>query len=262
MRVLISHMVANRVNLMQNDYCAGIPSPTAFLGLAATISHRLGMGRWSVGVLPILHDVTPSIGRLRPAMEPKSGVYKTVEIQEDMTGQVRFSLLVDFEGLRTPEAVRDAVTGLRLAGGVIFDDGGPVRATLVPEDAGALRTSRRGYALVPRICEHKNASAFGDAGSLAEVASELWPENRAENRGWRVPVAIGYRLLGRPGPAPRGSRDPGIPHVFAEPGVGVGELISVRSRRLGELGPGTFRDLFWSWSVTETHILAHRAYAA
>lgn len=53
------------------------------------------------------------------------------------------------------------------------------------------------------------------------------------------------------------ARDAVTPHVFAEPGVGVGELISIRNPRLTGLPATDLSDVFWHWSVGIHHITAH-----
>ncbi|MCE6958517.1 hypothetical protein LAZ40_05565 [Cereibacter sphaeroides] len=259
MKYLIPGLKAARVNLLQNDFCAGLPSPTAFLGLAACIAHKLGLDRWKLSVLPVLHSVDRSIGRLRPAMEAKNGGYVTVELQEDMTGEVSFSLILDLPEQVSEIRLAEALTGLRLAGGVIFRDK-TKKIELLADDAKNLVRCARGFALVPWRPDGETTCSFGTRDSLRRVAATLWPDDPKLRKGWRVPVAVGYRLLGTPSLAPSGSRDASVPHVFAEPGVGIAELVSVRSARLTNLPPSEFDGLFWSWTSSRTHIVAHSAY--
>lgn len=260
MKYLVSGMKAAKVNLLQNDYCGGLPSPTAFLGLAASIAHDLGLSRWDLGVLPILHRVERSNGRMRPAMEAKSNAFVTVELQEDMTGMVHFSLVLDLPVARPESDIVASLCGKRLGGGVIFADLRGLRAELLSEDAKDLIKAPRGYALLPWFKDGKTEKSFGDRDSLRAVASALWPDDARERKGWRVPVAIGFRLLGSPVAPPSGSRNANVPHVFAEPGIGVAELTSVRSARITELTGDGYSALFWSWTPTRTHITAHPSY--
>src|ERR1700757_2700855 len=98
MKFLVTDLAASRVNLLMNDYASGLPSPLAFLGLGAAIAPELGAERWSVGVLPVLHEVAVSSGRTKPEMTPASGRFSPIEIVEDMIGTVRFSMVLDVRG--------------------------------------------------------------------------------------------------------------------------------------------------------------------
>ena len=58
----------------------------------------------------------------------------------------------------------------------------------------------------------------------------------------------------------RNTRDPDIPHVFAEPVVGIAELVSVRSTRLKETSAKALPDLFWRWKAEAEWIVGHPNY--
>lgn len=267
MRVLISNISASRVNLIQNDYAAGLPSPTAFLGLADCILYDLNFPRWSARVLPILHQVCPSIGRTKPEMEKEGKGFKSVEIVEDFHGHVEFSLVLDLPEIRNIDDIMRKAEGRRLAGGSVFPTRPnlPISVVELAPDGAGLRKCARGRALVPGLREDmKGVVAFGDPGSFAKVKSVL--TRRASNEdpapGFRVPVAIGYRLITQPSetPIPKCARDDVTPHVFAEPGVGVGELVSVRNRAIRDLDEAAFSELFWRWKSSGHHITAHPIY--
>ena len=57
---------ASRVNLLMNDFAAGLPSPLSFLGLADALARDLELPPWSARTLPVLHRVEVSKGRTRP----------------------------------------------------------------------------------------------------------------------------------------------------------------------------------------------------
>ncbi|TGN68554.1 hypothetical protein E4L95_00965 [Paracoccus liaowanqingii] len=263
MRVLLTNMRASRVNLLQNDYAAGLPSPLAFMGLGSAILHDLGFDRWEARVLPVIHDLVVSAGRTKPSPEPAGGRLRNVEIPEDMVGTVDFSLALDLPEDRNLGAVEQSLVGKRLAGGVIFPGlaGRRVEAIAVASDGRGLSRLRRGRAITPLLIA-PTATSFGEEMTIRAVKKLLHPqkdESLDAPMGYRVPVAIGYRLLTRPGanPIPVMARDAHTPHVFAEPGVGVGELISIRSPRLTGLSSGELSDVFWRWSVGTHHITAH-----
>lgn len=258
MIILARGLTFDGVNLLMNDYASGLPSPLAFLGLAAAIAPALGVGRWGVGVLPILHEVTDSAGRTKPEMINKAGSFAPGEIFEDMTGRVVASLLFDIDAPVSPKDIADALEGRRLAGGGMSSL--RVEARAVASDGSALKGVARGYALIrpdePRRC----AVSTGSTESLEHIADLLWPV--VSEPGWRVPVAVGHRMLEDPDtvPARRNTRNPDIPHVFVEPAVGLAELVSVRNARMTEADPETFADLFWRWHTPAPWILAHPAY--
>lgn len=271
MRYLVSGLVASRVNLLQNDYAAGIPSPLAFLGLSSVISYGLGFGFHNAKILPILYAVSPSVGRTRPEFTFKSSEQKRgfapVEIQEDMHGHVEFGFAIELPGIVNPEQIAKQLVGRRLAGGLIFNrqHGKQIRVQQISGDGSGLRDSPRGRVLIPGLRDDTRGQiCFGGEGQIANIR-DILAVRASENNptpGLRVPVAIGFRLLTLPGqnPIPKFARDNHTPHVFGEPGLGVAELVSVRNRTLTELDEEDFGELFWSWSVAGPHIVAHPSY--
>lgn len=263
MRVLLTNMRASRVNLLQNDYAAGLPSPLAFMGLGSSILHDLGFDRWAVRLLPVIHDLVVSQGRTKPAPEPQGTRLRNVELPEDMHGTVDFSLAMDLPEERDLGEIEASVGSKRLAGGAIFrsSPGRPIRAIATSADGAGLKKLARGRALTPMTIA-QTATSFGEDVTIREVKQLLNPvrdDDADKALGYRVPAAIGYRLLTRPGanPIPAMARDAVTPHVFAEPGVGVGELISIRNPRLTTLTASELSAVFWHWSVGVSHITAH-----
>jgi hypothetical protein len=260
MRFLIHNLSASRVNLQMNDYAAGLPGPTAFLGLAESVGRDLGVNPWVSRVLPILHSVHVSEGRTKPEMEPSGSVFGPIETVEDMVGTVRVSLLLDLPGCENADDVRSRIVQKRIAGGIISNR--DARVEIVGNDGSALRGSSRGYAIVRPDQEDRRIVSSGDMAVMERIAKTLFPEVREPGRGWIVPVGVGHRLLEDPETAPKRirTRNPDIPHVFVEPCVGIAELISVRSARLTGLDDAGMSERLWGWATTETHVLVHSAY--
>ena len=121
------------------------------------------------------------------------------------------------------------MTGRRIAGGTLQDDGYALEA--VTRDGSAFRGMRRGYAVVRPDRPERLQITTGDEDELAGMATILFPAERPRGFGWIVPVAVGYRLLENPDEAPKRirTRSREVPHVFAEPVLGMAELISVRN---------------------------------
>ena len=262
MMFAVKNLVASRVNLLQNDYAAGLPSPLSFLGLADTLVRRMGLTPWSARCLPILHRVDVSEGRTKPEMEPKSGTFTPIETMEDLTGTVEVSILIDLSGCeRTTDVIR-LMAGRRIAGGLIQND--EVEVDEVTPDGSAFRGLRRGYAMVrpePDRPERLLIST-GDEEGLSAIAHTLFPAEREAGFGWIVPVATGYRLIEDPETVPKRirTRSQEVPHVFAEPALGIAELISVRNTRLTDLDEEGLTALLWSWDARGDLILGHPDY--
>jgi CRISPR-associated protein (Cas_Csy2) len=257
----VQNLVASRVNLLMNDFCAGLPSPLSFLGLGAAIAPTLGAERWSVGVLPVLHRVHVSEGRTKPEASParRPDVFAPIEIPEDLVGSVTVSLLMDIPNCDDEHVVAEALAGKRIAGGPIQNE--YVEVMSVPADGAAFKSISRGYAMIRTEEQVSSITATGAIDGLSAVAEQLFL-NREPGSGWRVPVAVGHRLLENPATAPkrRNTRDPDIPHVFAEPVVGIAELVSVRNRRLTGVNADLLPDLFWRWRAEGDWITGHRNY--
>lgn len=261
---LVKDLRASRVNLLMNDFAAGLPSPLSFLGLADLLARNLGLAPWSARVLPILHRVDVSEGRSKPEMENKSGIFEPIETMEDLTGSVHVSLLFDLPGCESESALRAQMVGRRIAGGLIQNDRIDVQA--VTADGSAFRGLQRGYAMLRPEQTERRFIAMGDTTaeqpSLAHLASLLYPAQRPEGFGWIIPAAVGYRLLEDPQtvPARIRTRSKEIPHVFAEPVVGIAELVSVRNKRLTGLSNTALSSALWAWEARGDLVLGHPDY--
>ncbi len=260
MRFAIHNLRASRVNLLMNDYVAGLPSPMAFLGLAESIGRDLGVKPWGARVLPVLHAVHVSEGRTRPEMKRKSGAFTPDEIVEDLVGTVDVSIIFDLPGYENADAVRSLILCKRIAGGTI--DNRDARVDVVSNDGNCLKGLRRGYVMVRPDQQERRLISSGDLGQMERIARILFPDVREPGRGWIVPVAVGHRMLEDPDTVPKRicARAADIPHVFVEPCVGIAELISVRNVRLTGLDDDGMADRFWQWMAEGSHVVAHPAY--
>lgn len=260
MRFAIHNLRASRVNLLMNDYAAGLPSPLTFLGLAESIGRDLGVHAWQARVVPILHSVHVSEGRTKPEMENKGGSFTPIEIVEDLIGAVEVSLILDLPGCSSAYDVGDTLLRKRIGGGVIANK--ELRVVAVADDGTCFERMSRGYAMVRPDQEERRLISSGNLRQIERIGRILFPEVREPGRGWLVPVAVGHRLLEDPNTVPKRirSRSPDIPHVFVEPCVGIAELISVRNARLTKVNDAGMTDYFWNWSSHNSYILAHPAY--
>lgn len=253
---------AARVNLLMNDYAAGLPSPLSFLGLGDALVRDLGLEPWSARTIPILHRVAVSDGRTKPEMESKSGVFMPIETMEDLHGTVDLSLLIDLPGHDSAASLAEALMRRRVAGGIIQND--HIEVAAVTADGSAFRGIKRGYAMVRPGRDRRDQLqiSLGDEESLSVIAHTLFPAEREPGNGWVVPVAAGYRLLENPATAPKRirTRSRDVPHVFAEPILGIAELVSVRNPRLTGLTEDGLDDLFWFWQAQGEFVLGHRNY--
>jgi len=256
----LRNLRASRVNLLMNDFAAGLPSPLSFLGLADLLVRRMGLTPWSARVLPVLHQVHVSDGRIKPEMENKSGIFMPIETMEDLTGTVDLSLLVEIPGCDSETTLKRALSGCRIAGGLIQND--TLDVAQVTADGSAFRELRRGYAMVRPDPPERLLISTGDPEALRDIAATLFPAERPQDFGWIVPVAVGHRLLEDPDSAPKRirTRSREVPHVFAEPVLGIAELISARNARLTDLTEEGLAALMWSWDARGTMVLGHADY--
>lgn len=261
---LVRDLRASRVNLLMNDFAAGLPSPLSFLGLADLVARNLGLAPWSARVLPILHRVDVSEGRSKPEMENKSGIFEPIETMEDLTGSVQVSFLLHLPGCESESALQAQLRGKRIAGGLIQNDRIDVQA--VTPDGSAFRALKRGYAMLCPAQPERRFLATGETTpeqpGLAHLAALLYPAERPEGFGWIVPAAVGYRLLEDPQtvPARIRTRSKDIPHVFAEPVVGIAELVSVRNKRLTGMTHAELGAALWAWEARGDLLLGHPDY--
>lgn len=261
---LLKDIRASRVNLIMNDYAAGLPSPLSFLGLGDLLSRQLGLEPWRARAIPILHRVAPSEGRTKPEMENKSGAFQPVETMEDLIGSVEVSVLLHLPGCESESDLKAQMVGRRIAGGLIQND--EVEVQSVTADGSAFRGVRRGYAMLrPEQSERlftTSGNLTPEQPGLSRLAELLFPAERTPGSGWVVPASVGYRLLENPDTVPQRirTRSKTIPHLYAEPVVGIAELVSARSSRLTGLTMSGLDALFWSWDARGDLILGHSDY--
>jgi len=263
MMFVVKDLIAARVNLLMNDFAAGLPSPLAFLGLADTVARGAELKPWTAGVLPILHSVSVSDGRTKPEMENKFGVFKPIETLEDLTGTVAFSMLLDLPKFESAAQLREMLPSLKLAGGIIQN--GTIEASqveAVASDGSALRRLHRGFAMICPDSPERRITSNGDAESLTAVIGAIFPAERAPGSGWIVPVAVGHHLIEDPATVThrRGKRDPSVPHVFSEPLLGIAEMVSVRHPDLTGATPDQLANRIWRWHASGSHVVGHRNY--
>ena len=265
MMYAIGPLAVNGANLKMNDLCGGLPSPGGFLGFAGALARQFGLDGWAPSVLPVLHDVQVSPGRIKGGV--RGGKPVPLEVPEDITGAFLATLLIDFpEEVRESE-LKEAVLSRRLCGGNVFPaadgrrDGG--RTWAAPSDTSArcvravsaadgsvLSDLPRGYAVVPARELSALPVTNGADAHVETLVDVLHPEDGVrQEAGYLVPVAAGYRLIEEPVPAGArtGTRDAVTRHAFAEPLMTIGEMVSVRSSRLRDLDAEGLRAVSWRW---------------
>jgi hypothetical protein len=256
----IKNIKVARANLLMNDFCAGLPSPLALLGFGDAIARQLGLTPWSVGVIPVIHGVSASSGRTKPEMQYKGGVFSPVETVEDLTGYINISMLLDIPDLESAATLRDLIPLLRICGGTIQNN--TIDVVDVTSDGSAFRGFHRGFAMVHPGEDRAKMTTTGVTEELRLFARELFPAERQPGSGWHVPSAVGYRLIEDPETVPMRSktRSKTVPHVFAEPMLGIAELISVRNARLTSLLNNDLESFFWRWHADGAHVVGHPSY--
>lgn len=80
---VVKNIRATNVNLIMNDFAAGLPSPLSFLGLADLLARNLGLTPWSARVIPSCIASRFARGARNPkwktnrAYSPRSKPWKT-----------------------------------------------------------------------------------------------------------------------------------------------------------------------------------------
>lgn len=273
MRIQVGPLEAHNVNLSSGEFVAGLPAPSAFVGFAGALLRHSGLETWDYSVFPVLHSVSLSEGRQRsqPTASGRSETLEAVELSEQLMGAVCFSMIIDIGDRRVDlDAARGALQKMRFAGGTIVSGisanhhvhnmnalvgNHPAREILASRirDMGRDESSHimpRGYALTPPLDrEGAEIVSFGDLETLTAVRDVA--HSREKGGGFMVPANVGFRLLEDPLEArPRASGRAGYPHVFAEPSVGIAELISVRNPKVADLSFNELLDRFWGWSAS------------
>lgn len=260
-RFIVGPFTAHDANLAPGDFVVGMPSPFSALGMAGAIARKAGLNGWGVAAIPVFHKIDLSAGRLRSAPVAEGKKLKPVEVSETVTGQVEFSLLMEFPGHVSTTAIARHLERSRFSGGSIFAEGNRRLIDLVHEIEGddlplALRRTPRGYALTPPDPDRQGYShvSFGEKETLEEVIAASSPGDRAKGSGMMVPCPVGYRLCEDPNTAlPRkGGRDQTTPHVFVDQALGVAELISIRNRTQFGSVKEAFNHLAWRWRQDPT----------
>ena len=260
-RYVLGPFIAYDANLAPGDFVAGVPSPFAALGLAGAIARKARIDGWSVASIPVIHKIELSPGRLRAAPEVRSGKLKSIEVVETVTGQIEFSLLLEFPGYVSKSVVTKYMKGARFSGGSCFPLGTRALGDCVREIEGddlprALRGIPRGYVLTPPSAERTQCGliSYGERDSLEAVISAVFPGDRKKGSGMLIPCPVGYRLCEDPHTAEvrKGGRDQSTPHVFADQALGIAELISIRNRTHFSSTKNAFEHFAWRWAQDDS----------
>jgi hypothetical protein len=260
-RYIVGPFIAYDANLAPGDFVAGVPSPFAALGLAGAIARKAKLDGWAIAAIPVIHKIELSPGRLRAAPEAKSNKLKSIEVVETVTGQIEFSLLLEFPDYVSSSVVTKYMKAARFSGGSCFPLGTRALGDCVREIEGddlprALRGIPRGYAITPPLPERENCAiiSYGDRDSLENVISTAFPGNKKKGSGMLIPCPVGYRLCEDPHTAEvrKGGRDQSTPHVFVDQALGVAELISIRNRAHFSTTENAFKTLSWRWAQDDS----------
>lgn len=262
MLFVAKELKASRVNLLMNNFTAGLPSPLSFIGLGDVIARNLSddTPSWSVSVLPILHEVNVSIGRLKPEMQRTGSFFKPIETFESMHGTVCVSVIFDIPNCDDEIEVAEILNGKRICGGPIWNK--EIIVEKVLPNGSAFSKLNRGYAIIAPSEPEMRLTSRGDHASLTRLAETLYQREKTKGSGWIIPSPVGYKLIEDPQitTVRSGVRDQNIPHVFAEPLTGIAELVSIRNAKLRDAKPEEFSKFMWSWQSNSHEIVGHSAY--
>jgi CRISPR type I-F-associated protein Csy2 len=273
-------------NAMPAWWCTGAPGPMAARGFAGALAIAIG-GRgaigWLRGASVVHHDVSLRAERIGRRLYPHQLRAASLVSKDDYAGSSGTALssqpTVRCDGVASlvcafavdapidAGAVENFLRRARFAGGTVADHGFEASRPLI---AGNLREAaacvRSGFSfhdradlLVPKQGEADPLDAFLRATrrekrpqeqiAVRTATEQLAAESTAEvPEAWLQPYLAGYRALTALDPAAR-SRD-GHPHAFAEPLVGLAQLVSLRSKGLSLWDYSNVHGLY---AVSQTH---------
>lgn len=270
--------VAQANALSDGIFLNPVPPLTAWVGLATALSLRLGQAFTLTGIAPILGEAQLHRGHAK-YVRYRAGQLSDVAsrgIQHPTVDDRRCSLnaylLLNIESdeLLRENTIREALLGLRLAGGVIQAPAGQQGISIKIYQPGAdLSSEQQAMRALPSYFY-----VLEDAGHLIKAAHQQnqqhvfdiltaplrrWAgsENESEHKqnlslpprpawlpaqGVYRPMAVGYQLLETPQQR-RGSRDDRL-HAFAEPVFSLVRFRTVASARKTH-NPETDGSYFW-----------------
>jgi CRISPR type I-F-associated protein Csy2 len=273
-------------NAMPAWWCTGAPGPMAARGFAGALAIAIGGRdaiRWLRGASVVHHDVTLRAERIGRRLYPHQLRAASLVSKDDYAGSSGTALssqpTVRCDGVASlvcafaedapidAGAVENFLRRARFAGGTVADHGFVASKPLI---AGSLREAatcvRSGFSfhdrtdlLVPRQGESDPLDAFLRATRREKRPTDQLPGGSATEQqaagspaegpeAWLQPYLVGYRALTALDPAAR-SRD-GHPHAFAEPLVGLAQLVSLRSKGLSLWDYSSVHGLY---AVSQTH---------
>ena len=273
-------------NAMPAWWCTGAPGPMAARGFAGALAIAIG-GRgaigWLRGASVVHHDVSLRAERIGRRLYPHQLRAASLVSKDDYAGSSGTALssqpTVRCDGVASlvcafaedapidAGAVENFLRRARFAGGTVADHGfeasKPLIADNLREAAACVRSGfsfhDRADLLVPKQGEADPLDAFLRATrrekrpqeqiAVRTATEQLAAESTAEvPEAWLQPYLAGYRALTALDPAAR-SRD-GHPHAFAEPLVGLAQLVSLRSKGLSLWDYSNVHGLY---AVSQTH---------
>jgi len=252
--VVIGPLTVDGMTAQQPDIVAGYPAPTAVAGLghkfALDLSASGSFRVRSAGTAVIVHDHSTMEGHVKLPLENKTKIRQNqgANILDERRARITASLIIqlecetDVEDVALLAASERIVPTLYFGGGKVFPKAAGTAAKVVVAKGGeelieAIYALPAGYALVDRSDLLNNAPSDRDPLDALLDIVEWVPQDAGEgqmsysrrNRGWLVPVFVGYQAIERKQQR-SGLRNPdAVAHVFAESVYSVGEFRSVRS---------------------------------
>lgn len=280
--VVIGPLTVDGMTAQQPDIVAGYPAPTAVAGLGHKFALDLSAsGKFrvrSAGTAVIVHDHSLMEGHVKLPLEDKAKIRqnKGANILDERRARVTASLIIQLECVTDVEdeallaAAERIVPTLYFGGGKVFPKAEGTTSKVTVAKSGealieAIYSLPAGYALVDRSDLLDGAPTDRDPLDALLDILELVPHDAGEgqaaysrrNRGWLVPVFVGYQAIERQRQR-SGLRSPdAVAHVFAESVYSVGEFRSIRS--MISQDSGSLSRAFWKHTHnprTETFLVS------
>ncbi len=272
--IFMKEMVLHNVNTEANQFVIGVPGITSFTGFGHLIERKL---KEACSILPsiegvgiIVHEMVTCEARMKSpgvvqGMNPKRVL--APGIIDETKGEMRASLvlrlfidendsaaLFNQDVLAALLSIKQDLLGSSIAGGSVLDfsdvsyyeaNDEPALWTSIAQCAPGFFVKDRSDLLAPSDDYPDDDLLDRLMHALVVVETEDDDEiaYRRHQSGWIIPIATGYQ--GIESPQVRDNVHQDALHVYAEPMIGLGEMISSKSLALSDDPKLEENDVLW-----------------
>lgn len=280
--LVIPNYCAQNVNAEANQYVAGLPAITGFTGFAhqqiRLLNQPIDFGWQENGTAIVIHDFQFRAGHPRcPAYMKDENGSEAASIVEEFKADMQLSLIIrvgidnniddddatnalidhHFIGKRQKDetcyyanpTLQNRINHSFLAGGHCVKTGKARFFDSIQLSDWLKKEMSPGYFIKDRYDLLAEDKAEGIApldsvlNSMTVFKTDAGSQYQRGQKGWIIPVAVGYQAIERPQQRPQARG--GHPHVYAEPVTGLAEAVSAK-RIANEEKRLTRQAIFWT----------------